>query len=79
MRKKNMYCSPDPWTNKWYCSTKTKYGLVNPEKCELIVTYEELYNFIKHNIERYEFHLPFLVVKAVTRRLEEEGVSCGNA
>lgn len=68
---KIMYCSYNPNDRKYYCSTKTQYGTIEPDLCELILGYEDLFIFIKNNQDKYEYSLPFLVAKEFKKRLKE--------
>lgn len=66
-----MYCDYNPNDCKYYCSTRTKYGLVYPERCELILNHEELFNYIKDNQNKYDYVLPFMVANDFEKRLKK--------
>lgn len=66
---KTMHCDYYPSDNKYYCSTKTKYGLLYPDKCEFILNHDELFNYIKNNQNKYNYELPFMVANDFERRL----------
>ena len=68
--KKIMYCRYDPNDGLYYCSTKTKYGSLEPKLCEMILSHEDLYTYIKNNQNKYEYSLPFLVADSFRKRLE---------
>ena len=69
---KTLHCNYDPNTNNYFCSTKTKYGCIYPEKCELILKHDELFNYIKNNRDKYIYELPFLVASNFEKKLESE-------
>ena len=70
--KKIMYCGYNPNDRKYYCSTKTKYGIVETDLCEMILSHEDLFNYIKNNQDKYTYSLPFLVADSFRKRLEGE-------
>lgn len=69
-----MYCDYHPGKGKYYCSTKTKYGIVYPDKCELILNHEELFQYIKSNQNKYCYSLPILVAHDFERKLKENRI-----
>ncbi len=69
---KTLHCDYDPNDSKYYCSTKTKYGMLYPDKCEFVLSHDELFNYIKNNQEKYTYALPFLVASDFKKRLERE-------
>lgn len=72
--KKILHCDYNPDDSKYYCSTKTKYGLLFPEKCELILKYEELYNYIKEHQDDYIYELPILIAHDFEKKLRGDKV-----
>lgn len=70
MKKLKMYCGYNPNDRKYYCSTKTEYGIVYPEQCEIILDHESLFNYIKENLNNYYFVLPCLVALDFEKRLK---------
>ena len=70
---KILHCNFDPDTHNYFCSTKTQYGWLYPEKCELILKYDELFNYIKNNRDKYIYELPCLVASDFKKKLEKEG------
>lgn len=68
---KKMYCDYNPNDNKYYCSSKTQYGIVYPDKCEKILDHESLFNYIKENQNKYCYVLPFMVADDFEKRLKE--------
>lgn len=68
---KTMHCSYNPNDCKYYCSTKTKYVLLYPDKCEMILKHDQLFDYIKLNQDKYIYELPCLVAKDFKKRLEE--------
>ena len=69
---KTMHCCYDPNNGKYYCSTKTQYGILYPDKCELILSHDKLFNYIKENQNKYCYALPILVSHEFKKRLKEE-------
>ena len=71
---KTMHCNFNPDDHKYYCSTKTKYGMFHPKECELILDHNELFNYIKENPEKFKYCLPILISQDFKRKkLELEG------
>lgn len=68
---KIMYCRYDPNEKLFFCSTKTKYGSLEPNLCDFIGDYNGLFEFIKLHDHDYEYSLPFLVAKTFEKRLKE--------
>lgn len=66
---KTMHCDYNPNDSKYYCSTKTHFGIVHPDKCELILSHEELFNYIKLNRNKYVYTLPIMVANDFEKRL----------
>lgn len=72
MKKIRIDCDYLYWEDKFYCSTKTKYPIAEPEKCEIITNYEGLKEFIKQNENKYIFYLPPLTIKAIKEEAKNE-------
>lgn len=68
---KTLNCGYDPNTKLYYCGLMS-YPILHKDKCLYTFTYEELYDFIKNNQNKYEYVLPFLIAKNFEKRLEEE-------
>lgn len=75
MKKIRIDCDYLYWEDKFYCSTKTKYPIAEPEKCEIITNYEGLKDFIKQNEDKYIFYLPFLMVDKIDKELKENEIN----
>ena len=69
---KKMHCDYNPNDNKYYCSTKTEYGMIYPDKCEFILDHNELFSYIKANKDKYCYCLPFMVAEDFERKLKNE-------
>lgn len=70
---KTIHCDYNPNDGKYYCSTKTKYGLLYPDECEMILDHNDLFDYIKNNKDKYVYELPFLVATDFKKRLESKG------
>ena len=55
---KTLNCGYDPNTKLYYCGLMS-YPILHKDKCLYTFTYEELYDFIKNNQNKYEYVLPF--------------------
>ena len=69
---KTMHCNYDPNDRKYYCSTKTRYGILYHDQCELILNHNELFEYIKNNQDKYNYALPCLVANDFKKRLGGE-------
>lgn len=67
--KKKMYCRYEPNENLYFCSTKTKYGSLEPNLCEFIGNYNGLFEFIQLHEHEFEYSLPFLVADSFRKIL----------
>lgn len=72
MKKIRIDCDYLYYEDKYYCSTKTKYPIAEPEKCEIITNYEGLKNFIKQYEDKYIFYLPPLTIKTIKEEIKNE-------
>ena len=68
---KTLHCDYDPDTRNYFCSTKTRYGSLYPDKCELILKHDELFNYIKNNQNKYIYALPCLIASDFRKKLKE--------
>ena len=66
---KIMYCRYDLNESLFYCSTKTKYGSLEPNLCDFIGNYNGLFEYFKLHFNDYEFSLPFMVANEFERKL----------
>lgn len=72
VKVKTMYCNYDPIDNLYFCSTKTKFGSLEPNLCEFIGNYNGLFEFIKLHQHDYDYSLPFMVANDFEKRLKEK-------